>query len=227
MTRYIAVQRAHPSTTPTDSTVITPTTTGTVQPAVTNVVELASGDGKTGWCSALGCWYLYRGDSTTTTYHAAEYDGTGYYGYGSTTIGSVSFHIYDYLPNSTQVKLVNQHKTSSAATPYDVWWASNMLVNSTYPSGSNCGSANQSASLAKSAGLTFSYDGAYLGQCFNSTQATKHTAYWRDYNYPGRWYHDAKLAKFTHESGYQSHYLGDWDTPQAPTDNAGAGWQNV
>jgi hypothetical protein len=64
---------------------------------------------------------------------------------------------------------------------------------------------------------------AYLQQCNYSTQATKHTFYWRDYNNPGRWYHYSTLAKFTHELGYQSHYLGDWDTPQAPTDNAGWG----
>ncbi|MDN5797758.1 MAG: hypothetical protein L0H79_18700 [Intrasporangium sp.] len=128
MERFVAAQGPDPSKVSSEMTVISPTPAAS-QPAVPQVVEASSGDGKTGWCSTLGCWYLYRGDKTTTTYHAAAYDGTGYYGYDSTTIGSVSFHIYDYLPNSTLVKMTNQHKVSDAASPYNKWWASNLLVN--------------------------------------------------------------------------------------------------
>lgn len=225
--KHDAAVRANPPTTSVSTVTTTKVAPGTVQQAVPNAVAASSGDGVTGWCSTVGCWYLYRGDTTTTTYHAAAYEATGYYGYGTTTIGSITFYNYDYLPNSTQVKMTNQHATADAARPYNVWWASNLLVNATYPSGSACGTAVQSASVPKNAGTTASYDGAYLTQCIYSTQATQHTFYWRDNNYPGRWYHYQKLAKFTHQLGYQSHYLGDWDTPQAPNNNAGWGWQNV
>ncbi|HET7397932.1 MAG TPA: hypothetical protein VFJ94_05360 [Intrasporangium sp.] len=203
--------------------------------ATTTASTTAGGDGINGWCNATGCWYFWNTDSPL--YIHSEFDAVGSYGScdinGCVGIGTQQIHIglftiVDYLTGgSTFVKVQNQHSTKDAATKGNIWYDSNLLVNSTYPSGTKCGTSAQSAALDKAAGTTMSWDGLVLNQCAYQTQATFHEVFWRDYNYPGRWYYFAKSAKFTHEIGYQSHYQGDWDTPSGPLTPAGGGWQNI
>lgn len=222
MEKNIKASAAHPPTQSAQNLTLKPTNqvyTPSAAPAA------LAGDGVVGWCSQAGCWYLQHYDGSND-YHASLFDSTGFYGYGTHTIGSMTIHVVDYLPNSTQVKMVTLHSTAGAATSYAVVWSSMMQV-VTSASGIFCGTSLQSANTPKSAGVAFHFDGAYLNQCGYTTQATQHTFYWRDYNYPGRWYEYNKSARLNHELGYQSHYLGDWDTPSAPTNNAGSGWQNL
>lgn len=191
------------------------------------VAESTTGDGVAGWCNSIGCWYLWN----ENPFRHSEFDGFGPYGYGSTTLGTMTTYVLDTLLSSTSLKIENQSKWASRGSNSNSWYDVLYFVNSTYPYGKICGSSQQSAGVNKAANSTFSWAPIYFDarNCGISTQAVFHRITWRDPSsaYPGRWYFFSKSAKYTFELGYQLHFIGSVDTPSAPLGGDGAGWQNV
>lgn len=210
----------HPKDVPSSSsftkTAYTPPTS--TAPADIDAVPIAyaAGDGQYGWCSASGCWYLWR----ETPYAHSEFDALGSYWYGSTPLGNIDLYIVDWLPNNSNVKVNNQEKISPRGQRWNSWWDTLQLVTPTYPAGKSCGSSISQPGGPSAPGGKWLWNGKYLATCIYSTQTVEHIIKWQDWSFPGTWGFVAKSAKFTHEAGYAPHFQGDWDTPYGPSSPA-------
>lgn len=173
----------------------------------------------TGYCNGWGCWsYLAS--------YRSYFSGGGYYGYGSTSLGS--FHMEFEVTMSGAASVSKPfYDYTSRGTKSTTLSGNRLYISATYPQGNQ---VNGGAAFRTSpCGARGSYQscvwpyGGYGSYENTTTWATiAHQANWTDpsSSYPGRWYFYAKSIKLLRNSSGGYTFQGT-TLPQSP---AFGGW---
>jgi hypothetical protein len=172
----------------------------------------------TATCVLGGCWT--RESSVRTTFK-----GSGWYGYGGTTLGNAEIHFRVAL-SGFATKSTNVWFRSTRGVRDMVFAGDRLYLSAKYPGGApvNNGAAYRYYPFGKvAANTTATWLGGY-GSYENTVQYATivHNYSWKDPSsqYPGRWYFYAKSIRMV--KGSNGYTYPDLTRPASPR---GAGWK--
>lgn len=182
---------------------------------------MVAGDGVTGYCLTTGCWYK-------SSNIEASISVRGWYGYGSTSLGTANLWTTDKI-NVYEVITKPQSKVTSPRSTYNNKWVTQRYWatgSSTNPGGPvDPPVYRQSGWFSACGGCGADFAPVYLSDKSSGYEYTMHSIRWSDPIYPGTWYINAKsvrMALSTNGTGY--YFMGDWDTPSLIATPLASGW---
>lgn len=172
----------------------------------------------TGYCTSEGCWdQIDAGHST--------YSGKGYYGYGSTQLGTTQLYFKVTMSGATHKSYPFWFSTSRGRKS-TVLSGERLYLSASYPGGNSMNPREyfQKSFGASSAGVSTQWPSPGPSTYENTATwiTVAHEATWTDpsSSYPGSWFMWAKSIKMKKQSNGSYYVQSD---SSLPSDPAGAG----
>lgn len=198
---------------------ITPAKASAIQTqARADLSKAAPGALTSGTCNASGCWNTYNS-------YSSDFSGSGWYGYGSTSLGNINWYFDATYTGFAELSKPVWFRSTRGVSSL-VFTGDRLYISASYPGGNpvNGGASYRTYPYgSSSANVTAYWNGGY-GSYENTVQWTTivHEVSWRDpsSSYPGQWYFYAKSVKALRNSG--GYTFQGLSLPASPT---GSGWK--